>query len=250
MMGRSKSSPDTENENDVVGRAHTMNVTSTFPKKNFKDQNPNKHGPLLRRSSLPITKDENNITNITITSAEEFTDEEFALFDVDETKHRKKLALRLVSPTQSLKLLSQSKETTPSNRIRLEVPSTLLTNGNENNQNTEQSQKDTDKNQKEKETENEKKEKNNESKRDDGAQESKKEELGSPHRTRREYIKTIIEVNKDYIAIGDGEINAIYLDKNLEHGTTSKCVALRSPKLVQNVNGDFQIRHVEVWCVE
>ncbi|ETO04243.1 TLD domain-containing protein, partial [Reticulomyxa filosa] len=64
------------------------------------------------------------------------------------------------------------------------------------------------------------------------------------------YSATFIYVNRNYIAIGDNQTYAIYIDKNLNHGTTSKCLSLKSPRLVQDVNGDFQIRHIEVWCVE
>ncbi|ETO32571.1 hypothetical protein RFI_04546, partial [Reticulomyxa filosa] len=152
---------------------------------------------------------------------EEFTDEEFALFDVDETKSKwKKFSWRIISPTQSLQQRSRSiGNSITSHRTLPETPSfnPLTTNSSLRH-------------------------------RSFVNRNSETEQLKSPRQYSFDNFqseeKVISDLKKEH------ETNAIFIDNNLNHGTTSSCVSLKSPRLVQDVNGDFLIRNVEVWCIE
>ena len=60
----------------------------------------------------------------------------------------------------------------------------------------------------------------------------------------------VIFPSKDALIIGDGNKQAIFIDNNLNFGVSSQCVTFKSPVLVANKSGDFQINTVEVWSVE
>jgi len=56
--------------------------------------------------------------------------------------------------------------------------------------------------------------------------------------------------SKNSLSVGDSEVQAIYIDANLNHGISAPCKVFESPILVINKTGEFQVRYVELWCVE
>ena len=60
----------------------------------------------------------------------------------------------------------------------------------------------------------------------------------------------VVHPTSHYLAIGDGNVQAIYIDDSLNHGFSNPCKTFDSPILVSDTNGEFQINAVEVWSVE
>jgi len=82
----------------------------------------------------------------------------------------------------------------------------------------------------------------NEAKEDDGD--------GDGDGTEEQRRIPVVFPSKEALIIGDGVDQCIYLDSDLNHGLSTKCATFKSPCLVTDKDGAFQVSQVEVWCVE
>eukprot|EP01084_Bolivina_argentea_P055477 101693_1 len=57
----------------------------------------------------------------------------------------------------------------------------------------------------------------------------------------------VVFPSKESLIIGDGKDNVIFIDDALNYGFSSSCKTFKSPSLVIEKDGQFQISQVEVW---
>eukprot|EP00486_Rosalina_sp_Unknown_P009147 CAMPEP_0201577884 /NCGR_PEP_ID=MMETSP0190_2-20130828/24445_1 /ASSEMBLY_ACC=CAM_ASM_000263 /TAXON_ID=37353 /ORGANISM="Rosalina sp." /LENGTH=205 /DNA_ID=CAMNT_0048010397 /DNA_START=1305 /DNA_END=1919 /DNA_ORIENTATION=- len=84
-----------------------------------------------------------------------------------------------------------------------------------------------------------------EEKKDDDEIDAYLQHAGS-HKEEEQRIPVVFP-SKESLIIGDGYDNCIYLDNDLNHGFSAKCKTFKSPSLVMEKDGQFQISQVEVW---
>lgn len=74
-------------------------------------------------------------------------------------------------------------------------------------------------------------------------------QFATAHRDGQDQRIPIVFPSKESLIIGDGEDNCIFIDNDLNYGFSSKCLTFKSPSLVIEKDGQFQISQIEVWSV-
>ena len=80
--------------------------------------------------------------------------------------------------------------------------------------------------------------------------EAKEDGTGGDEEEEQQQRIPVVFPSKEALIVGGGVDNCIYVDSDLNHGFSSKCATFKSPCLVTDKDGAFQVSQVEVWCVE